>query len=190
MVFKTISSSRRRSRWSAGATLVEIVAATAVTSVLSLAVCSGLIYSGRALSGLNNYIDLDDKSRNTLDVMMNGIRAAAAVTSYTTTDLRFVDDSGTAVRFYFDPVAKTLTRTIGAGSTNVIVLLTGCDTLNFKMFQRHPPTGTTTWSSTADVKFCKLIEVSWICSRSLFGTTWNTESVQTAKIVIRNEYSN
>jgi hypothetical protein len=32
-----------------------------------------------------------------------------------------------------------------------------------------------------------LIEVSWICSRQIFGKKVNTESVQTAKIVIRKQ---
>ena len=32
----------------------------------------------------------------------------------------------------------------------------------------------------------KLIDVSWKCSRKIMGEKLNTESVQTAKIVIRN----
>jgi hypothetical protein len=34
---------------------------------------------------------------------------------------------------------------------------------------------------------CKLVSVSWICSRSILGSRLNTESVQTAKIVIRKQ---
>jgi hypothetical protein len=33
----------------------------------------------------------------------------------------------------------------------------------------------------------KLIQVSWICSRDILEARFNTESVQSAKIVIRNQ---
>jgi hypothetical protein len=32
----------------------------------------------------------------------------------------------------------------------------------------------------------KLVDVSWLCSRKILGRKVNTESVQTAKIVMRN----
>ena len=35
----------------------------------------------------------------------------------------------------------------------------------------------------------KVIDVSWVCSRTLFGRKENTESVQTARIVIRKQGS-
>ena len=34
---------------------------------------------------------------------------------------------------------------------------------------------------------CKLIAVSWVCSRTILGSKMNTESVQTAKIIIRKQ---
>ena len=35
---------------------------------------------------------------------------------------------------------------------------------------------------------CKLVDLNWRCSRQILQQKVNTESVQTAKIVIRNEH--
>jgi hypothetical protein len=32
-----------------------------------------------------------------------------------------------------------------------------------------------------------VVNISWICSRSIFGNSINTEAVQTARIVIRRQ---
>ena len=34
---------------------------------------------------------------------------------------------------------------------------------------------------------CKLVQLHWICSRKIFGAKVNTESVQSAKVVIRKQ---
>jgi hypothetical protein len=40
---------------------------------------------------------------------------------------------------------------------------------------------------TTDVSQCKLIKLTWICSRNILGKSLNTESVQSAEIVIRKK---
>jgi len=77
-----------------------------------------------------------------------------------------------------------VTRTIGTTNT---VLLTQCDFLNFDISQRNPSNNFTFYPCPAtNVSIAKLIDVSWRCSRQILGAKINTESVQTAKIVIRN----
>jgi hypothetical protein len=67
------------------------------------------------------------------------------------------------------------------------MLLTNCDFLTFQIFQRNPVSASYDVYPTANAASCKLINVSWICSRSILGSRLNTESVQTAKIVIRKQ---
>jgi len=38
-----------------------------------------------------------------------------------------------------------------------------------------------------DINACKLINMTWKCSRTIFGSKRNTESIQTAQIVLRNK---
>ncbi|MEJ2010407.1 MAG: hypothetical protein P8Z30_20015, partial [Acidobacteriota bacterium] len=72
------------------------------------------------------------------------------------------------------------------------VLLTNCEYLAFGISQRNPSNefcfypATNTTTSKLDPSLCKLVDVSWKCSREIFGKKVNTESVQTAKIVMRN----
>jgi hypothetical protein len=40
---------------------------------------------------------------------------------------------------------------------------------------------------TASASTCKLVQLDWICSRPIIGTQKNTESVQSAKVVIRKQ---
>ncbi len=87
-----------------------------------------------------------------------------------------------ALTFVYDSGARTLTKQKGGAST---VLLQQCDYLNFDISQRNPSSNFT-FVATANLLEVKLIDVSWRCSRQIMGSKVNTESVQTAKIVIRN----
>ena len=66
------------------------------------------------------------------------------------------------------------------------VLLTGCDSLEFQIYQRTPPPGTNSFYLATDAAQCKLVDMKWRCSRSLLDKVVNTETVQTAQVVIRN----
>jgi hypothetical protein len=95
------------------------------------------------------------------------------------------DSDGSDIEYDYDSVNRMLTRTRnGVIRTNLVE----CDRLNFDVAQRNTvydsfevyPVAT-----TADT--IKVVNVAWLCSRSLFGNKENTESVQTARIVIRKQ---
>ena len=65
--------------------------------------------------------------------------------------------------------------------------MTECDYLRFAIFQRNPIGGTYDQYATASATNCKLVQLNWICSRTILGAKVNTESVQSAKIVIRRQ---
>jgi hypothetical protein len=73
--------------------------------------------------------------------------------------------------------------------TTTRVLLTECDRWDFKLFTRAPNVTSTNivFNPTQDLNACKLIDMSWKCSRTILGQPVNTESVQTAKVVLRNK---
>jgi len=76
-----------------------------------------------------------------------------------------------------------------------LTALTECDTWNFALYQRTPYiTSTnvlyypaTNGSGVMDVNLCKLISLSWKCSRTIFAQKVNTESVQAAQIILRSK---
>jgi hypothetical protein len=167
-------------------TLVELMIAAAISSLVFLGVASLVFYSGRSFAAMANYVDLDHRSRIALDTMSREIRQANRLTAYTSASLTFEDFDGAALIYTYDSGAKTLTRSKN-GVANSKPLLTDCDSLQFSIYQRNPVGGTYDQYPTATATTCKLVQLNWICSRKILGVRKNTESVQSAKIVIRKQ---
>ncbi len=169
-----------------GMTLVELLVAVAIGSMVMTAAGMLFLYSSKSFAAISNYIDLDMNSRNTLDHMTKEIRQMAALTSFQTNELTFVDKDGETLKVSWSPVTREFTRERPIGATPE-VLLRSCESLRFQMFQRHPQPGTNNFTATTDLAQCKMISVNWKCSRVLQGKQLNTESVQTTQIVLRNK---
>jgi len=109
---------------------------------------------------------------------------ANSLISYSATNLALADFDGNPLTFAYDPANKALIRTKnGVAKT----LLTGCDSLQFSIFQRTPSGGNGDFYSTTNVSECKLVQMSWTCSRTMLGIKANTETMQTAKVMMRNK---
>ena len=169
-------------RNSAGMTVLELMVAGGIGSIVLTAVAMLTVFSARSFVALGNYSDLDRASRNALDLMSREIRSTKSLTSFTTSKLTFNDSDDKALVYTYSPTAHTLTREKSGVKT---VLLQQCDLLNFEISQRNPSNAFTFYPAT-NASLAKLIDVSWKCSRTILGAKVNTESVQTAKIVIRN----
>jgi len=167
-------------------TLVELMVASAIGSIVSLGLASLVFYSGRSFASMANYVDLDHRSRIALDTMSRAIRQAKRLTSFTSTSLAFEDSDGGTLSFVYDSSARTLTRSKN-GTPDPDPLLQECDFLEFSIYQRNPVGGTYDQYPTATPGTCKLVQLNWVCSRKILGLKKNTESVQSAKIVIRKQ---
>ena len=187
MVYKTTFMIRTRSSRKAF-TLLELLVAIGVGSILLVAVMSLAFFSARSFAALTNYVDLDNHSRNALDVMTREIRQADALVGYSSTrlDFRHTPASGVpyTVSYVYSPEARTLSRLEGGQSR---ILLRECDFLRFNTYQRNHIVGTWDQFPASDLDTCKLVQLAWICSRTIIGARVNTESVQSAKVVIRKK---
>lgn len=185
MDFRTTSIELRHRAGSAGFSIIETWFGLGLASILTAAVASFTLYTGKSFAGLSNYVELEQRSQLALDTMTKDIRQTQYLASFSTNELVFRDHDGQPLTYTYSPARHTLTRS--KGGTNA-VLLTECDLLVFDMFQRNPVEGTyDQYPVTTAVTNCKLISVTWVCSRQITGTKLNTESVQTAKIVIRKQ---
>jgi len=177
-------------------TLVEISVALAVGSLILAAVASLTMYAAKASLAMVNYTDLDTKSRYALDVISREIRQASGVLSFQTnqTISTFTltnANQAAAITVTYDPSARMVVMS-KTGQPD-LTALTECDTWNFSLYQRTPyVTSTnilyypaTNGAGVIDVNLCKLINLSWKCSRTIFAQKVNTESVQAAEIVLR-----
>ncbi len=178
-------------------TLVEVMVAVMLGSVLMASACSVWLFGSRSFAAMGNYADMDAKSRNALDRMSREIREASQVMGFQNTGTTKWLTITNAIR------STTITYTWNASSRTLMcqktgeadqVYLTECDNFVFDLFQRTPQSGktyvfypATNAPSSYDLSICKLINMSWKCSRTILGGRVNTESVQTAQVVLRNK---
>ena len=183
---RTTSIKGRLTRRRSGITILEVLVSTAVGGVMLAALAMLIFYTGRSFAALANYVDLDAHSRNALDTMSREIRQTERLISGNSTNLVFEDADGTQLSYTYDAGARTLVRSKD-GVADSQPLLKECNFLEFSLFQRNPVGGTYDQYPAATASTCKLIQLRWICSRDLVTEKWNTESVQSAKIVIRKQ---
>ena len=183
----TITSTKSRRR---GFTLVELLIATGIGGIVFAAVAALTFYSARSFAALTNYVDLDKYSRNALDQMVSDIRQADRLKSYAPNQLVFDSTNSPppyTITYTYDPGAKTLSKTVGGRTT---VLLRECQFMEFKVFQRNPQDKSYDLyevDGKSQPDLVKLVQLTWVCSRNILGKQANTESVQSAKVVIRKQ---
>lgn len=180
-----ITSIRIRPR-STGATLAETLMGMGVAGLLLLIVVSFMMFSGRSFAALFNYVDLNDVNRVAIDQITRDVRQANRVKAASSNSLTLEDSDGLDLTYTYSPELGTLSRS-KVGHTKVI--LHNCDSLSFTLGQRNIIGGTYDIYPAATPENCKVVNVSWVCSRTIFGRKENSESVQTARIVIRKQGS-
>lgn len=173
-------------------TLVEVMIASAVLVLLGLILVSLTIFTTRSFIALGNYADLDAISRNSLDHISRELRESAVLleadSNPTAPYLLLTNEvERTSITIRYLPDREELLMDKPGEPTRV--LLTGCDRWSFQLFTRAPTITSTNilFNRAKSLSGCKLINMSWKCSRKILGQKVNTESVQTAQIVLRNK---
>jgi hypothetical protein len=172
MKFNSYHSIPQR-RNAAAFTLAEFLIGNSIGLIAMTVLASLTLFTSRSFVAIGNYNELERHSSLALDTLSKDIRG---------TEVLLRNAAGQTVTYTYSPGARTLVRTLGVQQK---VLLEGCDFLRFNMSQRNPSNDLSFYPATT-IAQAKLLDVSWRCSRRVLGQQVNTESVQTAKIVIRN----
>jgi len=162
-------------------TLVELMVSTGLAGLLATIAMMLMYYAAHNFAAMANYVDLDRRSRNTLDKMTSEIRQADKLNTYSTNQLVF-QFGGTTLTYTYNSTNKTLTRTYNGTTTE---LLNECQNLQFLMFQRNTVSNSWAQLAVTDPALCKEVELTWTCSRKILGKAANSESVQSARVVMR-----
>lgn len=166
-------------------TLIEVMIATSIGTLILAAAGTLMVYNVRSLTALSNYADLDRYSRGAVDRLSQDIRQATNIVSFTATALEFNASLGRSnITYTFNPSSRTLVRREGNNSD---ILLRGCDALTFTVYGRNNVSNSWDQFVVTNAAGAKLIKLNWTCSRTILGQAVNTESVQTAKIVMRKQ---
>jgi hypothetical protein len=178
-------------------TLIELMVGLALSSILVGLSGSMWLFGSRSFVAMGNYTDLDARSRSALDLLSRDIRQATQVTAFQTSGTAkslTVTNAllGTATTYAWNAAPRTLVCQ-KSGQPDQIYL-TECDRWDFQLFQRAPQKGgsyvffpATNAAGVYDASICKLVNMSWKCSRTMLGSKMHTESVQTAQVVLRNK---
>jgi len=172
-----------RSASVAAFTLPEVAVASGIGLIVVLLLMLLSFYTSRTFVAIANYVNMDQRSQLALDKMSREIRQARRLTHFSSTSLTIKDVDNNDVQFSYDSEARALLR-VSKGETTTY--LTDCDSLQFTNTQRTVISNTFDAYQTAHITNSKLIQVTWVCSKSILGSKANTESVQSAKIVLRN----
>src|SRR5262249_49165310 len=140
----------------------------------------------RAFVTMENYVDLGDQARWSVDRMSQEIRMANGVTAFNAADPSQITVSlgTTNVTYAYNAAKKTLERRYqGATST----MLRGCDSVSFGIYGRQVTNSTYEVFPVATLSSAKIVQVTWNCSRTVLGRKQTTEAMQTAQVVIRKQ---
>lgn len=179
-MFTSLAQPSARSR---GFTLVELMVASALGLLASTAILMMWSFTTRSFCAMTNYTDLSLVSRKALDTLSRDIRQAKTVTAYTTNSITLQDINGNTFRYSYDPSKRTLVSVRGGVTTTN---LTSCDSLQFWIYQRTPKSNSFECYTPASVTNTKLVQVTWSCSRTILAAKVNTETIESAKITLRN----
>lgn len=170
-----------------GMTLVELLVATAAGLIVMGAFVAVTMNVNSMVKATGNYADLDEYSRNTLDMLSRDVRNASSVNTASSSTNLILENTytGKQITYTWDG-SNLVTRAYGSASPQMV--LTNCNYLDFDYFTRYPLNNLqfTDITNAINPDEIKLVSVSWRCSRSILGIKMNTESVQTAQIVLRN----
>jgi prepilin-type N-terminal cleavage/methylation domain-containing protein len=178
---KASAPGRARSKATQAMTLVEMMVAIGVGSIVLAVVATVFTTGTRAFAAMSNYVMMDCASRNAIDQLTREIRQAGNLVEFSPTHLKFGYQAQTNSFLVFDWNAASgqLTEWNDA-TTTTNILLSGCDQLAFSLYN-------TAFAPTNVPSQGKGISVSWSCSRTLLGQKSNTEDMQQALIIIRNK---
>jgi hypothetical protein len=172
-----------------GTTLLEVLMAVGVGSLVLTGVMVMFVSGLINFTGLGNYTDLSNQSRLALDLISRDIREATQVVSWTSNALGQTlvltnSTKATQTTYIWTPTNGLVT--CAESGLPDRTYLTGCDSLSLSFFQRTPSTN---WGffTTTNLSACKLINMSWKCSRKVTWLRVNTENLVTAQIVLRGK---
>lgn len=183
MEFKTTSTDlRRRQPRRAGFTLVELLVATGLAGLL-LVVCASLsLYTARSIASVTDSVDLNARSRHAIDRMSQKLRQASAVESLSPTSVS-VKYNGQPLIYTYYADRKLLEENDGGVITK---LVENCDGLSFNYYKRNPVANSfNQFPVLTTINETKVIQVNWLCSRTLVGRKSGAAEMVSAKIVLR-----
>jgi prepilin-type N-terminal cleavage/methylation domain-containing protein len=175
-------------------TLTELIIAMTLSAVAMSGILSTALMITKSGYRIDQYTDMEDESRKSLEQFGQDVRMAQDVTWHNANSLTLAlpvdatSDVTTPRRYTYDPVAKTLTRTTPGGTTILLTGIEECTLMGFKIngAQTHTsPSPTIPWATISTST--KQLQLS-VSSRRTRSTSVDTnQKVISARFIMRNK---
>jgi hypothetical protein len=171
-----------------------------VGSVVLAMVVVMYLFGLRTFGAMGNYTNMDSESRHAMDCMLREIRGSSLLVGYQNTGatrwltvattnfpanlitntFTFNTDTGTVLWDHWES---------SSGRTETKTLLTGCDPSVWNMnFYSRVPGMNYSFTPVLTTDQTKMIELTWKLVRTNLINNFNTETMVTAQVVMRNKH--
>lgn len=182
---------RRRTR---GFTLVEVMIGAALSSFILAGVLSTFLFLGRSGANVQNYSDMEAQARKALEIFAEDVRQANAITWNSAVSVTLTVNAANVVYEYVDTAAATSARPEGyyrtvSGSDRRLINGITAGTFAFKAYNVAGallPVDTSA-NRTAANSSTKQLQISLECSRSNTTVVAVTNTVLSARFILRNK---
>jgi hypothetical protein len=181
-----LNNQRKNRRRQAAFTLVELVIASGVGSLVVLVLASLSLFSSQHFAFLAEQLTLQSRSLQMSDQFSKDAREARRVLVANPHLLTLDHGAKGTVTYAYLPPLKTVVRQAGLGTART--LLTDVEAVNFSGYQRTPKKGEFQPYAIASTNEIKVVYCSWRCAKTRAGSTAKSvRESQTAKAVLRTQ---
>lgn len=168
-----------------GFTLVEMLVSLVIGSIVLAGAMASILSLSQGSNSLINYVDMNNESRITLELLGRDVRGATDVTTMTDTHLILTttgpSKTEVTVEYLYEDAADTFYRIENPGEAdeNTVVLLNNVDDLEIRYYNLN--------GDTADVPLeVKHIQVEAIMKQTSLKAE-NTNHIISAQFMLRNK---
>lgn len=174
-----------------GFTLIQTVVALSLSTLVAAAIMALFLFGLRSFDAMSNYTQMDTNSRQSVDLMLREIRQATQVLGSQSNGTSILltianTNASPAITNTFTWTKATGLLTWDQSGQATRTLLSGCSSWSFSYYLRNADSNGNFYV-TSDPSQCKLINMSWACSRTNKSTLLNSEAIVTAEVVLRNK---
>jgi prepilin-type N-terminal cleavage/methylation domain-containing protein len=189
----TISHAAKRSS-RRGFTLAEVMIASTLSVVVMGGILSTTLMITRSGYRVEQYTDMENESRKSLDQFGQDVRMAQDVTWTSATSLTLVlpvdatSTTTTTVSYTYDAAARTFSRTTPGRTTVLLTGIDDCTLMGYKINgdpTHTSPTPTTSWATISNST--KQLQLSVSSRRTQTANVQTAQKVISARFILRNK---
>lgn len=170
-----------------GFSLVEILVASSLATVVMAGVMTAFLFVGRTSVSLRNYADLETQARNAMETFAQDVRMSSGVVWNSAESLTLTIQQGnvsTTATYTYDATARTFSRTIG---TTTDILITSIRSFAFNAYSIDTTAISLAAPTAATNTATKQIQISLETERINRTLALHTNKVISARFVLRNK---